>query len=336
MDIDDTVDLVYVDKTGLGSLIPPHLVTNLQQEVLDSRHEPQASSASRLVKKFRVISKENIELTIPSIGQTTSPFLSSLLGDKEEKVPTINMSDVSAYTLLRFINSIHGNADGWSPDVADVYRMFGMRFAEQHGELEMKYTIQVEGPALNVAHVSNNNVDNDYQADGAISITRDVDIKESEDIKGEKVVACNKVWSVPSYLTDEFDEEIDTKMIKGETNTDRSSLISIFLDQSRTSVVDIEEKEPVMDIKEKEQLLSDDEVELELHIEELDSVEEETCSKSVVKCVDCGRQLKNQKNLARHRKIHTGITFPCDICEKRYSRRDEVLRHVKRFHSIKL
>merc|ERR1712059_221088 len=92
------------------------------------------------------MSKENIELTVPSIDQTTSPFLFSLLEDREEKVPTIIMPDVPASTLLRFIKSLIENDDSVGLNVETVYSMLGMSFGILQDDLEVEYIIKIETP----------------------------------------------------------------------------------------------------------------------------------------------------------------------------------------------
>jgi len=141
--------------------------TNLQQSGRQATSDPQVNGPRR-VRKFRVMSKENIELTVSSINQTTSPFLSSLLEDREEKVPTINMPDVSAFTLLSFIKSLYKNDDSVGMNIETVYGMLGMCYGDLQDELEVDYIIKIETPSVDERAqvkeaLSESNINNDVE-----------------------------------------------------------------------------------------------------------------------------------------------------------------------------
>lgn len=49
-------------------------------------------------------------------------------------------------------------------------------------------------------------------------------------------------------------------------------------------------------------------------------------------CIDCGKTFGRKDHLTRHHLIHSGITFPCDICNSRFSRKDKVKDHMLKVH----
>jgi len=52
-------------------------------------------------------------------------------------------------------------------------------------------------------------------------------------------------------------------------------------------------------------------------------------------CPDCGTKINNRSNFARQRKYcgKTTIPFPRKFCESTFKRKDDMVRHVKKFHS---
>jgi len=49
-------------------------------------------------------------------------------------------------------------------------------------------------------------------------------------------------------------------------------------------------------------------------------------------CIDCGKCFGRKDHLTRHHLIHSGITFPCEICNSRFSRKDKVKDHMLKVH----
>jgi len=229
-----TTDLVYVDTTERAQECPvlPHLRSNLQQsqsQASDSRINSQVGFTRR-VRKFRVLSKENIELTIPSTDQTTSPFLKSLLEDKEEKVPTINMPDVSASNLLSFIKSLDSKVNGVSLDVVNIYNMLGMRFGSPQDELEFKYVIETtnvdEAPQVKEAEVSENSVEDDIEIHEEVIDIKDFKEGDYEDIhQVNSATIKNEVFDKVCFgsfcHSDQLNKEKDTNAYVTKTNHEK-------------------------------------------------------------------------------------------------------------------
>ena len=47
-------------------------------------------------------------------------------------------------------------------------------------------------------------------------------------------------------------------------------------------------------------------------------------------CETCGKILKHQKSVNRHKKLHTeGLKFPCRECSKLFDRKENLTRHEK-------
>merc|ERR1719319_988809 len=52
-----------------------------------------------------------------------------------------------------------------------------------------------------------------------------------------------------------------------------------------------------------------------------------------VPCRECGKMFTSKRNLKTHRdSLHLGITFPCTLCKKVFTRRNRMNHHVKRAH----
>lgn len=52
-------------------------------------------------------------------------------------------------------------------------------------------------------------------------------------------------------------------------------------------------------------------------------------------CPECGRKIKNRGNFSRHKK-HCGTSenrVQCPHCPKKYSSKDDLKKHVRKFHS---
>ena len=75
-------------------------------------------------RQFRVISKENIEITLPCIERHTSPFLFNL--PKHEEISTLSLPDVSISSLMRFVKTLNKSSTLLKEDVLDIYKIIGM------------------------------------------------------------------------------------------------------------------------------------------------------------------------------------------------------------------
>ena len=55
-----------------------------------------------------------------------------------------------------------------------------------------------------------------------------------------------------------------------------------------------------------------------------------------LECSTCKKTFYNKANLKRHLRLHTEYPpdFPCDICGKKYTRKDNLFRHRERVHSL--
>ena len=53
------------------------------------------------------------------------------------------------------------------------------------------------------------------------------------------------------------------------------------------------------------------------------------------KCVTCELELKTKNALLKHKnRVHRGVKFICDICNKEYSDYGILKRHTKNVHNI--
>lgn len=53
------------------------------------------------------------------------------------------------------------------------------------------------------------------------------------------------------------------------------------------------------------------------------------------KCTFCHKQFILKQHLKNHMSVHLGYQFPCEICGKKFSRRDSVKYHRYLKHFIK-
>ena len=54
-----------------------------------------------------------------------------------------------------------------------------------------------------------------------------------------------------------------------------------------------------------------------------------------IKCVTCGLELKTGSALLKHKnKVHRGMKFVCDICNKEYTDYSNLKRHKKNVHNV--
>ena len=49
-------------------------------------------------------------------------------------------------------------------------------------------------------------------------------------------------------------------------------------------------------------------------------------------CETCHGIYKTEKILNRHKQKHIGVKFTCNLCEKRFARRDSLKLHIKKKH----
>ena len=49
-------------------------------------------------------------------------------------------------------------------------------------------------------------------------------------------------------------------------------------------------------------------------------------------CETCGKTFKKRSDKNRHMQIHKGIKFPCKMCNKSFSRKDNLVAHISAVH----
>ena len=71
---------------------------------------------------------------------------------------------------------------------------------------------------------------------------------------------------------------------------------------------------------------------LKTHIEIHGCVQNSKNTNLKFECQKCGWKFKVGSNLERHMQIHNGYHFACQICNKKFSRKDAMNNHEKRAH----
>lgn len=53
------------------------------------------------------------------------------------------------------------------------------------------------------------------------------------------------------------------------------------------------------------------------------------------RCSDCGKEYRSHGGLFLHKQhVHDRMTFPCPVCESRFTQRGKVNRHLKTVHKL--